>query len=462
MQTPKNDSFGERAARVALVVLGMHRSGTSAMARSLALSGAALPAVLMPAADGNLAGHWEPERIADFNEAVLNAQGSRWDEIFGPRGGAQTAGEDKPLMSRARQLLRDDYGDADLIVLKEPRINRLLDLWRPALELEGFAPVYIFMVRSPQEVAASLRLRNGLSTSQGLLLWASYMLTAERATRGQPRVFIPFDQLLYEPEKALDAVEATSRIRLPRRNRDAALEIEDFLRLELKTSLPPGLGSRPGFEPVGRLHDYFMAEAQGQPLNDDIPADVALWLNGLETVMGPVIAANDRAQAQLKTEADRLSGAAEAAQAQIAAGAEMTRSLRAQLDQSQLLIARLTEEGGAARDGLAAATEQMAGLHEALRIGDEERESAQRQICRLAEDLQAQKAAAVCASEASAATAERIELAHTAEIDMVLSELERTRARVAEMQAVVADLKSSTSWRLSAPLRAAKGWLRRS
>jgi hypothetical protein len=306
MQTAKSDGLGEKTARIAVVVLGMHRSGTSAMARCLALCGAALPAALMPAAEGNPTGHWEPERIADFNETLLRARGSRWDEIFGPRVEPQLAEAVAPLMDRARALLRDDYGDAGLIVLKEPRMTRLMDLWRPAIAQEGFAAVYVVMVRSPQEVAQSLRVRNGLPTSQGLLLWTSYMLAAEQATRGRPRAFIPFDRLLDEPEAVLDAVEAAGRIRLPRRDRDSALDIEAFLRQALKTSLRPGLGSGPGFEPVDRLYDHLMAQAQGRPPNDDIPAEAALWLGNLETVMGPVVAAGDRAYAQLRLEADRL------------------------------------------------------------------------------------------------------------------------------------------------------------
>src|SRR5690348_156745 len=69
--------------RRAFVVVGMHRSGTSAMTRTLSLLGAALPKGLMPAAENNNeAGFWEPQPVADLNDEILQALDSEWDDVF--------------------------------------------------------------------------------------------------------------------------------------------------------------------------------------------------------------------------------------------------------------------------------------------------------------------------------------------------------------------------------------------
>ena len=69
------------AARpVALLVLGMHRSGTSALTRVLNLLGASLGDDLMPPGDDNPLGFWEHQGIVSVHEALLVALERRWDD----------------------------------------------------------------------------------------------------------------------------------------------------------------------------------------------------------------------------------------------------------------------------------------------------------------------------------------------------------------------------------------------
>ena len=65
-------------------MLGMHRSGTSAMTRLLSLAGAALPHKIMRPNAFNELGYWEPLAVAEFNDEVLRRLDSRWDDTFGP------------------------------------------------------------------------------------------------------------------------------------------------------------------------------------------------------------------------------------------------------------------------------------------------------------------------------------------------------------------------------------------
>lgn len=68
--------------RTAYLVLGMHRSGTSAVTQLLALAGAQLPTNVMPGDEHNAKGYFEPWKIAIFNDERLRAAGSAWDDPF--------------------------------------------------------------------------------------------------------------------------------------------------------------------------------------------------------------------------------------------------------------------------------------------------------------------------------------------------------------------------------------------
>ncbi|WP_129586373.1 hypothetical protein [Sphingomonas montana] len=280
------------------------------MTRILSLVGAALPTKMIPAGRGNVTGHWEPEGIAGYNDLILQEMDSGWNDPFGPR-----RRHDRPLavggyIDRARALVRTEYGDAPLIVVKEPRVARLTEIWQTALEQEGFEVSYLIMVRPPAAVAASLRERDGIDRNKALLLWTSYMLESERATRTMRRHFVKYDDLLRDPESVLDDVEEKLGFQFPRRSWKASDDIATFVDPTLnhhdaraKTALPSA------FAPVTRLYEYMATAATGILPNEDVPTDVSRWLQDVAAITAPMVTAMlattaaERASAQLHTDA---------------------------------------------------------------------------------------------------------------------------------------------------------------
>lgn len=57
--------------KTCILVLGMHRSGTSAFTRLLNLAGAESPKNLMEAKTDNVRGFWESEAVCGVNDAFL-------------------------------------------------------------------------------------------------------------------------------------------------------------------------------------------------------------------------------------------------------------------------------------------------------------------------------------------------------------------------------------------------------
>ncbi|EIU40128.1 hypothetical protein MA6G0125R_3890 [Mycobacteroides abscessus 6G-0125-R] len=61
---------------VLLFVMGMARSGTSAITRVISLCGGVLPAALAGANPANPRGYWEPRKAIILNERILHRNGS--------------------------------------------------------------------------------------------------------------------------------------------------------------------------------------------------------------------------------------------------------------------------------------------------------------------------------------------------------------------------------------------------
>ena len=297
-------------SRLALVVLGSHRSGTSAITRVLSLAGATLPARIWdPVPGDNPTGFWEPRDATEFDDRVLERLGSSWSDVFGPRRAQGAPVFDAASVEEARSLIGANYGDAELIVFKDPRATLVADLWKAALQEAGYQLAFVIPVRNPLEVAQSLQARDGFTRNRGLLLWTSYMLAAERATRGERRVFVAFDSLLANPEAALDRIERKLAFRFPRRTWDSANETEAFLRTDLKRDAKAPLYTLSGpLEPVRKLYDHLQAAAEDAPENEDITAEVGDWFGALEQTLAPVLKQVERdARRALSEQAARLS-----------------------------------------------------------------------------------------------------------------------------------------------------------
>ena len=65
----------------AVVVLGMHRSGTSAVSRFINMLGFELGEHLMAPRKDNPKGFWENEEIVRHNEELMSSTSMRWDSL---------------------------------------------------------------------------------------------------------------------------------------------------------------------------------------------------------------------------------------------------------------------------------------------------------------------------------------------------------------------------------------------
>ena len=218
-----------KTTRRALVVAGMHRSGTSAVARVLGLLGATLPVHSGGPADDNETGFWEPLSIVSFDDELLRSAGSSWDDVS-PVPDTWFASEFAASQyERAAALVVDEYGPEGMFVMKDPRVCRLIPFWEAALRSSNIEPGFVIPIRNPLEVAASLKRRDGFLTGKSLLLWLGHVLDTERATRGKPRIFLTYQDLLHDWHGETARIGEALGVSWSRTNHEATALIERFL-----------------------------------------------------------------------------------------------------------------------------------------------------------------------------------------------------------------------------------------
>jgi hypothetical protein len=283
----------------------MHRSGTSAATQLLALAGASLPSHVMEGDEHNAKGYFEPWRIAVFNDERLRAAGGAWDDPFTHPYVALPDANEAGWRDRAAALFDEEYAEAPIPLLKDPRVSVLLPLWRPVLEAKGYEMRCLIPVRHPLAVAGSLAKRDGFPRLKSVLVWTTYMLAAEAGSRGLPRAFVDYDRLLADWRTEVRRIEAAHGAALPALTEAVAVEIDGFLTPELRHNA--GLGNLAELGEIGAdaqgVLDWFSAAASGETPDtarlDAVTARLADLRGRIGPLVSPVTRAYDIAKSEL-------------------------------------------------------------------------------------------------------------------------------------------------------------------
>ncbi|MEM9565682.1 MAG: sulfotransferase [Actinomycetota bacterium] len=177
-----------------IYVVGMHRSGTSAVAAVVSALGD-LPANRL-VVDANPDGQWERAELRPALDLLLLANGATWDHPP-----AAEAAVEAPRWWRAyanRVAGRHLAGD---FVWKDPRLSLCIDLWldRPQPE-----PRVVLVHRHPSAVAASLASREGWSGERALALWERTTRNALVRLGGREVFAVAHERLVADPTATVD------------------------------------------------------------------------------------------------------------------------------------------------------------------------------------------------------------------------------------------------------------------
>jgi hypothetical protein len=220
--------------RILVIVLGMHRSGTSSAAGALVRLGAAAPQHLMAPTADNERGYWESRVIVELNDAILAAAGGDWKDWRKFDLTKIDALQADALRARARQALAEEFGDVGFAVMKDPRMCRLMPFWGPVFAEAKWSVRALLPIRPPLEVSQSLHCRDGIGPAYGCLLWLRHVLDAEAETRGLARAFLDWPQFLGNGRNALARASEQLGVNWPYWCESALADIDQFVSTDLR------------------------------------------------------------------------------------------------------------------------------------------------------------------------------------------------------------------------------------
>ncbi len=186
-----------------IIVLGMHRAGTSAITRLINLMGAYLGPEdqFLPATPDNPKGYWERIDVLQLHEWLLEKLNADWHLVSTVDPHQIDPELREAFTQRARKILQGLEGNRPW-VMKDPRLCLLLTLWLPLLEV----PICVHVVRHPLATARSLEKRDHFPPHFGAALWEHYAARSLLVSSGLPRFSVCYEQLMEQPVATVRAL----------------------------------------------------------------------------------------------------------------------------------------------------------------------------------------------------------------------------------------------------------------
>ncbi|HSW93263.1 MAG TPA: hypothetical protein VLJ15_02785 [Gammaproteobacteria bacterium] len=265
------------------VVLGVARSGTSAIVRGLKALGIDLGAHMTP---GNE--KWNAKGFFEDTDIVYNIHGAIFSALhFAPYGmqalseAEQTDACLAPIREAAIQLLQNRFLKTDYWGFKDPSTVKLLAFWQSIFREMHIQENYIIALRNPLAMAESYQHVTGSDIEVGLLLWLMHLIPAVENTHGKKRIVINYERLLEHPDLQLERIRTT--FALPELSDLTARETytEDFLdkKLHRHARHDPDLVSHPamGIAPLCTRVWHLLMKVATDALNFEHPVFQSEW-----------------------------------------------------------------------------------------------------------------------------------------------------------------------------------------
>jgi hypothetical protein len=221
----------------AIFIIGYYRSGTSALSGTLQRLGVALHNDA-DANEHNPLGFYEIPELIEFDLDLFGRFTTNWTDVRDLEERWWERADMAPYLSRLEEIMRRRFGQEPLWGIKHPHMCRLLPLYERAARQADNKVHVIHMCRDPWTVAASQERKNGLARAHALMLWASYMVTAERHARHLPRSWLTYHDLLARPASEIRRLEQELGLPLSHAVPNGLREATAFLTSQLDRSKP--------------------------------------------------------------------------------------------------------------------------------------------------------------------------------------------------------------------------------
>ena len=186
-------------------VIGVQRSGTSAITKGLQVLGVNLGGFYGQDVVGpdNEKGYFEDLEISLADISMLNSMGYTWDNPVLPVFDGNVEQVLSAFYPIAANILQRRFESTNLFGFKDPLIARLLPLWNEIFKDVGAEVSYIIACRNPLSVAKSMEKRDGFDIVKGCYIWLGYITASLIHSAGYNRIVVDYDELMKDPEKQL-------------------------------------------------------------------------------------------------------------------------------------------------------------------------------------------------------------------------------------------------------------------
>jgi O-antigen biosynthesis protein len=332
--------------RKLIVVLGMHRSGTSVITRSLKVMGVELGENFLPPQSDNVTGFWEDTDINALNIEMLNVLHSDWHFLTPIQQADVEILRRNGYIQRALEMLQDKMSDAEVFGFKDPRVAKLLLFWREVFSQSNLKVSYVLVFRHPLSVWQSLKKRHDFGLEKSSLLWLEHIISSLAGTSNENCVLVDYDSLIQSPTAELERIAEELQLKID------PLELEKFEAGFLDKGLrhtvyqPEDLIDEKSILPLIReVYSALLdAVANKVQLSDVmIKSKITYWKNEYFRLT-PVLSFIDKLDSQIRTMSIERDMQAQALTAQVAERDRQVQALTAQVTEQNIQMQALTTQ----------------------------------------------------------------------------------------------------------------------
>ncbi|OFC70430.1 sulfotransferase family protein [Alteromonas confluentis] len=265
----------------AIIVIGMHRSGTSAISGLLAELGVFMGSSLFAPQKGvNEKGFYENSLVVEMNERLFDEKCWSWDDPLAHAFADNNDSAIQKALPHAADMLKTDYGNKPLWGMKDPRTTLLMPFWKQVFNKLNVKTTYVLMVRPPVEVCGSLTKRNGFSLDKSLMLWLNHTFTGYFCCDEQERCIVTYPDLLEQPKAMARRIAECAALDIDIDSMDLNF-VDKSMQNQKQKTMPAG-------ELSDIAVDLYTALSQPEVNDDDVRAVKARYEQYLSR-MNPVL-----------------------------------------------------------------------------------------------------------------------------------------------------------------------------
>lgn len=258
-------------ARRCILILGVHRSGSSALAGLLDKMGIDLGKSIAPPSYDNPKGFFENLRVQELNIKLLAELKITWHYT----GFLKEYWWKHPSITKfqleAIEIIKREFEGQNLFAIKEPRICYLFPFWEEILNSLDITIQSIVMLRHPEEVVASLEKRNKFSYTKSHLLYLSHLFCIEKYRKSYVTSFVKYEELLDNPLQIVQQLDKELSLSIPQ---EKMLEdnFSEFISKELRNhhSSDTKFINKPFLSHIEPSYQSFFNLPKGKSSNEQI------------------------------------------------------------------------------------------------------------------------------------------------------------------------------------------------